>query len=151
MSGRKYLVVCGCGGTARPLAWLDDDRPIGGILGVDAPVGQVLVIAPELAGGPEPSDTPDEITAKFTEHTVTRTEWNRWGDQRTTWAIRCDGCDRQAQMSRTTYAQIADELAAAEGLAAVEVPVLHDRSGAAEARLLIPFDVLIRRLSVSDG
>ena len=143
----KYLVVCSCTGKIEPVAYLDDDRPIGGALRVDAPVGQMIVIAPELGGGEEPRDQPDEYTAMFTKTNVTRTHWNRWGDPHVTWVIRCGDCSTQAQMSQVTYGLVADQLAAQLGMVAnLPVPTVSDPS-ATEQRHVIPLGVLCRMVT----
>ena len=36
----KYVVVCSCSGPVEPIAYLDDERPVGGALTVDAQSGR---------------------------------------------------------------------------------------------------------------
>lgn len=148
----KYVVVCSCGGQIKPIAYLDDGRALGGALRVDAPAGQMIVIAPELASGPEPRDSPDDHAAMFTEHNVTRVHWNRWSEDRITWVIRCGECSAfQVQMSQATYELVADRLAAeVDKLPKVAVPQAHNLS-AVEQRHLIQIGVLNFMVTQANG
>jgi hypothetical protein len=137
----RFAVVCGCGGAIKPVAYLDDERPIGRALRVNAKEGKMIVIAPEMRGE-EPWDRPDETAAMFTRYNVTRVNWNRWGNPRITWVIRCADCSGpQAQMSHATYELVADELASTiEKWPVMPVPAAHDPD-ATEERRLIPLGV----------
>jgi hypothetical protein len=140
----KYVVVCDCGGALKPIAYIDDNRPVNGALRVDARVGQMIVIAPELSGGEEPRDSPDAWAAMFTEHNVTRVHWNRWGDDHITWVIRCGDCSKQAQMEHGKFEALADGLAAGRGeLVMLSVPSAHNLD-VIEQRYKIQLGVLCR-------
>ena len=112
----------------------------------------MIVIAPELSGGPEPRDTPNEHAKMFTKYSVTRTHWNRWGDSRITWSIRCAGCGKHAQMSQATYESVADGLAAAaaQRLACIPVPSPH-HPRLIEQRYVVPLGVLCSNVASSNG
>ena len=111
----KYVVVC-C--TGQPLAYIDDNRPIGGSLTVTAaPGASQIVIGYQFR---EEFPTPDYgvVARTWANSNVSQTVWEDDGDYadsgRSSWTIRCDNPScrwKQAQMNQATYEAVADELA----------------------------------------
>jgi hypothetical protein len=69
-----------------------------------------------------------------------------WNDSRLGWTIRCQHCRRQAELSETTLAVIADELAANLDATVVPCPQSEDPTHL-EQRHVVPLESLLRRLS----
>lgn len=108
----RYVIVCACGGHIEPVAYIDDNRPIGSAITVTAPDPAMKQIISAIGYNPEVENwrAPDGYVAgKWVERTVSETVWD-WDDS-TGWIIRCHHCRDQAQMSRATLDGIADRLA----------------------------------------
>jgi hypothetical protein len=109
----KYVVVC-C--TGHPLAYLDDDRAVGGELTVTAPpgAGQIVIGYQTRQGFPPPVH--GTVARTWANSNVSQTVWADTGDYadtgRSQWTIRCNGCSKQAEMRAETLVVVADELAA---------------------------------------
>jgi hypothetical protein len=108
----RYVVVC-C--TGHPLAYVDDDRPVGGSLIVAAPpgAGQIVIGYQTRQGVPPPGH--GTVARTWANSNVSQTVWADTGDYadtgRSQWTIRCDRCSKQAEMRTETLARTADELA----------------------------------------
>ena len=154
----RYLVVCACANEIKEIAHLDDDRQFGGPVLLRARKGQMMVIAPgtfqtepgKLA--PEPREDPDSWTARFTEHNVTETHWNRWGEPRITWSVRCMECGQHAQMSEATLESMADKLAMKRHeFGAVPVSSTVESLSISEDRHVVPLGVLCLMVTQLNG
>jgi hypothetical protein len=127
----KYVVVCACGGQAEAVAYIDDNRPIGGSITVSAPTPQNKQIISASGYHPEIEDwRPPEgyVARKWAEHNVSETVWN-WDEMRTGWTIRCGRCRQQAQIPHAKLVDIADAMAAnlkADALVSAPDPVSAD-------------------------
>lgn len=103
-----YLVVCKCTGQIEPIAYIDDNRPIGGRVDVMAMKPAMKQIISAIGYNPDIENwrAPDGFAAtKWGNYNVTETVLD-WESGRATWAIRCLDCQDQAQMSSTTLERI---------------------------------------------
>ena len=107
----RYVVVCGCAGEIKALAYIDDNRPAGDAITVTAPDPALKRIISATGYNPQVENwrAPDKFAkSQWAEVSVTETMWS---ESRLSWTIHCIGCGKQAQMNQATLAAIADELA----------------------------------------
>ncbi len=112
----KHVVACGCTGQMEAVAYIDDNRPIGGSIVVSAPTpeGKQIISATGYHPDPEKENwRPPEgyVARKWAEANVSETVWD-WGEMRTGWSIRCGRCHDQAQIPHAKLIDIADAMAA---------------------------------------
>jgi hypothetical protein len=130
----NYVVVCACTGQIEAIAYIDDNRPIGGSITVTAPDPAMKQIISAIGYHPQVENwrAPDGyVASKWAERNVSETVWD-WDTIGTgPWVIRCARCQAQAQMSRANMERIADRLAlsAAQG-DLVSVPAPEPRESA---------------------
>jgi hypothetical protein len=111
----SYVVVCACTGQMEAVAYIDDNRPIGGSITVSAPTPDSKQIISGTGYHPQVENwrAPEGyVVSKWAEQNVSETIWDWDDDVRTAWVIRCDHCQDQAQMSRRKLEGIADRMAA---------------------------------------
>ena len=114
MTAINYVVACGCTGQMEAVAYIDDNRPIGGSITVLAPTPEAKQIISATGYHPEIEDwrAPGGYVAnKWAEANVTEIVWD-FDEMRTGFTIRCGRCHQQVQMSAATLAGIADAMAA---------------------------------------
>jgi hypothetical protein len=118
----RYAVLC-CSG--RPLAYVDDDRPIGGPLAVTAADEQdkQTILAVDIVAGQQIDlrdnrTDPPQIGARRVPYEFAASKWGdcsltetRWPDWHTSWTISCTRCRKRAEMRDKTLAAVADGLA----------------------------------------
>jgi len=141
---RRYVVACACTGQVQPLAWLDDDRAVGGELTVRAAHGSAQVIFGHRVTDELPAPDHQAVATAWTDNLVSETYWD---SGRLNWTIVCVGCRKQAQLSEKSLADIADELAGGrDAMPAVPTPDPDDPS-VIEQRHMIQLGALCRRLA----
>jgi hypothetical protein len=144
----RYVVVCGYAGEIKPLAYIDDNRPVGGAITVTAPDPAMKRIISATGYNPQVENwrAPDKFAkSKWAEVSVTETMWS---ESHLSWTIHCNGCGKQAQMNQATLRAIADELA--ENLNPHEETVSTpdpDDPTLFEPRHVRQFGALLRRIS----
>lgn len=142
----RYVVVCGCTGCIEPVAYINDNRPIGAALTVTGTTLESKQIVSATGYNPTVENwrAPDKfVTDKWAERDVTEIMWN---DTRLGWTIRCQHCRKPAEIRETTLAVIADELAA--NLDPTVVPCPHPEDPTQlEQRHVVQLGSLLCRLS----
>ncbi|WP_149656561.1 hypothetical protein [Mycobacterium simiae] len=147
----RYAVVC-CSGQV--LAYLNDDRPVDGqigVEGVDEQSKQTILAADvtgqniDLRDGATSPDIGDRVipykfaASKWGNCSLTETRWPDW---HVSWTINCDRCSKRVEMRDKTLVIIAD------GLAAELDKWLFDADG---KRYVLPLGVLNLKLTRLSG
>lgn len=106
----RYVVVCTCTGDVRALAYLDDDRPVGGDLVLDGAPGvggQINIGAQHLDG----SSAQNWIASTWGTEQFSE---NHAENGNVSWVVRCgEGrCPHQAQLTPRTLRRVAEVLVA---------------------------------------
>jgi hypothetical protein len=118
----KYVIVCGCTGENKLVAYLEDSRPAGGLsVEAAAPSGHMINIVG--GGGLIPAeDLLAGAQKDLSEQNVTETLWPTGN---VSWAIRCEDCGEQVQLSDKKLVSIADRLRTAitSGTMGQELPL----------------------------
>jgi hypothetical protein len=115
----KYVVVCGCSGSIEPIAFINDDRPIGGDVTITAarPGEKQIIAAKGYKPGTEDWRVPDRwVASKYPEGSITEIMWTSTDERESAigWVVRCGKCGQQVQMKQTKLRAAADALAARE-------------------------------------
>jgi hypothetical protein len=110
----NYVVVCARDHQMEAVAYVDDNRPIGGSITVSAPTPEAKQIISGVGYHPEIENwRPPEgyVERKWADRNVSETVWD-WNEGRTGWTIRCGRCHDQAQIPGARLVDIADTMAA---------------------------------------
>jgi hypothetical protein len=145
-----YVIVCKCGGEAKPIAFLDDKRPSFPtsalpMLSLHSTSSQTLLAVileyDDDGNVVKHEGVPDKfVDARYKDANLTKSIWK---DGHPSWTIRCiaPGCHLQTQLHRDTLVSLADALAST----ITDYPEIPTGEEEVPARHMVPLGVLCRR------